>query len=60
MSDVQPLPAFLLKKHGPIQVKRRSEPSFLVQVLLSVMLAAAILAIGTASAIYYLFVAGVA
>src|SRR5262249_40373594 len=52
MSDLQPLPAFLMR-HGPIQVKERSEPSFLIQIFLALILAAAILAIGAAGEFYY-------
>jgi hypothetical protein len=33
MSDLRPLPAFL-KKNGAIQVKRRSEPNFFVQMFM--------------------------
>jgi hypothetical protein len=53
MSDLRPLPAFL-KENGLIQVKRRSKPNFFVQMFMAVMLALAILAIGAASAFYWL------
>jgi hypothetical protein len=59
MSDLRPLPAFL-KKNGAIQVKRRSEPNFFVQMFMAIMLALAILAIGAASAFYWLYMVGVA
>jgi hypothetical protein len=52
MSTLQPLPAFL-KENSPIPVRRRSEPSFFVQMFLAVMLASAILATGAASAAFY-------
>jgi hypothetical protein len=54
MSDLRPLPTFLENKR-PIPVRRRSEPNLFVQMFLAVMLAAAILAIGAASAFYWLF-----
>jgi hypothetical protein len=54
MFDLRPLPAFL-KKNRPIPVRRRSEPNFFVQMFLAAMLAVAILAIGAASAFYWLF-----
>jgi hypothetical protein len=59
MSDQRPLPAFL-KKNGPYRVRRRSEPNFFVQMFLAFVLAVAILAIGAASAFYWLFMVGVA
>jgi hypothetical protein len=59
MSDLRPLPAFL-KKNGPIQVKRRPKPNFFVQMFMAIILALAILAIGAASAFYWLYMAGVA
>ena len=54
MSALRPLPMFLENKR-PIPVRRRSEPNLFVQMFLAVMLAAAILAIGAASAFYWLF-----
>ena len=59
MSDLRPLPA-LLKKNAPIQLKRRSKPNLFVEMFMAVMLALAILAIGAASAFYWLYMAGVA
>ena len=44
-----------MKRPRPILVKRRSEPNVFVQMFLALMLAAAILAIGAASAFYWLF-----
>jgi hypothetical protein len=54
MSDLTSLPPFL-KKNRPIPVRRRPEPNFFVQMFVAVMLAVAIVAIGAASAFYWLF-----
>jgi len=55
MSDLTPPPAFL-QKHWSIPARRRPAPNFFVQIFITVMLAAAIVAIGAASAFYWLFI----
>jgi hypothetical protein len=55
MSDLTPPPAFL-KKNWSIPVRRRSAPNFFVQIFITVMLGVAIVAIGAASAFYWLFI----
>jgi hypothetical protein len=54
MSNQRPLPAFLKRTRPAILVERRSEPDLFFQMALAFMLAAVVLAIGAASAFYWL------
>jgi hypothetical protein len=55
ISDPPPLPAFLLKSRNMPAYKRRHELSVFVQILMPIILATAILAIGVAIGSYWLF-----
>ena len=54
MSDQRVPPAFLKRTMPAILVERRSEPDLFLQMALAFMLAAVVLAIGAASAFYWL------
>jgi hypothetical protein len=54
MSEPQPLPAFLLKNENRPVHKRRPEPSLFVQLAMPIILATAIVTIGTAIGFHWL------
>jgi hypothetical protein len=54
MSEPPALPAFLLKNENRPAYKRRPEPSLFLQIAMPIILATAIVTIGTAIGFYWL------